>query len=57
MFVKNDRPQNALDEHKIILDHIIAQEPDKAGEAMRVHLKDVFEYSRSLKNQNENGKI
>lgn len=52
---KDGRFVNALDEHKIILKHIIAQEPEKAAEAMRTHLRDVFQYSQSLKNQQENG--
>ncbi len=46
---KDGRFYNALDEHKIILEHIIAQEPEKAATAMRVHLSDVVEYSQSLR--------
>ena len=46
---KDGRVHHALDEHKIILEHIIKQEADQAAEAMRIHLKDVFEYSQSLK--------
>ena len=48
---KDGRSENALDEHKIILEHIKAQRPEEAAEAMRVHLKDVFEYSQSLKRE------
>lgn len=39
----------SLDEHKQILDCIIKQKPDEAEEAMRVHLKDVVEFSLSYK--------
>ena len=49
---KDGRFYNALDEHQIILNHIIAQEPEAAAEAMRIHLKDVFEYSQTLKKNN-----
>lgn len=48
---KDGRSIEALEEHKVILEHIIAQEPELAAEAMRKHLKDVFEYSQSLKNR------
>ncbi len=41
--------RDALDEHNVILKHIIAQEPEEAAEAMRLHLKDVFDYSQSLR--------
>lgn len=40
--------RDALEEHNVIVKHIIAQEPEKAAEAMRMHLKEVFEYSRDL---------
>ncbi|NET31748.1 MAG: FadR family transcriptional regulator [Cyanothece sp. SIO1E1] len=43
----------ARDEHQDIVKHIIAQEPDKAVAAMKVHLRDVVEYSRSVKNESE----
>ena len=53
---KDGRFVKAMDEHQVILKHIIAQEPEKAAEAMRVHLQDVLEYSVSLKNgSNGNG--
>jgi len=45
----------ALDEHQIIFDHIIAQEPEKAADAMMKHLRDVFEYSRTLTKFGSNG--
>jgi GntR family transcriptional repressor for pyruvate dehydrogenase complex len=51
---KDGRFYRALDEHKIILHHIIDQEPDKAAEAMRNHLDDVMEYSYQLKTQLQN---
>lgn len=46
---KDGRFNRALDEHEVILKHIIAQEPTAAAAAMRTHLKDVLEYSQSLK--------
>lgn len=51
---KDDRPEDALSEHKIIMKHIVEQDPEKAAAAMRTHLKDVFEYSQSLKQQQGN---
>lgn len=51
----DSRLGTALDEHEIILQHIVAQEPEKAAEAMRTHLKDVFDYSQDLKNRQRNG--
>ncbi len=50
---KDDHFHKALEDHRIILKHIIAQEAELAAEAMRQHLKDVYDYSRNL---NENGK-
>ncbi|MEO1418277.1 MAG: FadR/GntR family transcriptional regulator [Bacteroidota bacterium] len=60
-FIKLDvcadgRPLRALEEHRIILDLIVAQEAEKAGEAMRTHLKEVYEYSQTLRKNNENMK-
>lgn len=46
---KDDRIKRSIGEHKEILGHIINQEPDLASEAMREHLKDVLEYSTSLR--------
>lgn len=48
---KDGRFYNALDEHKVILEHIIAQEPEKVATAIRVHLSDVSEYSQSLRTE------
>jgi len=48
---KDGRSVDALEEHRIILKHIIAKEPEKAAEAMRTHLTDVFEYSQKLNNK------
>lgn len=45
---KEDRPLEALEEHKVILQHIIDQKPEEASAAMRLHLKDVVDYSSSL---------
>ncbi|MEO0585862.1 MAG: FadR/GntR family transcriptional regulator [Bacteroidota bacterium] len=60
-FIKLDvcadgRPLRALEEHRIILDLIVAQDAEKAGEAMRTHLKEVYEYSQTLRKNNENMK-
>ncbi len=46
---KDDRNQDALSEHEVIVKHIIAQDADAAAEAMRIHLKEVYNYSQSLK--------
>ena len=46
---KDGRDIQALEEHRTILEHVINQEADKAAEAMRIHLKDVFAYSQTLK--------
>jgi GntR family transcriptional repressor for pyruvate dehydrogenase complex len=47
---KDDRVFKALEEHEIILKHIIAQEPEQAASAMRIHLQDVVDYSKGLSN-------
>ena len=49
---ENGRSINSLEEHEIIVDHIIAQNEDAAAVAMRAHLKDVLEFSKNLKQQN-----
>ncbi len=54
---KDGRFLKALDEHRIILDCIINHEPEQAAQAMRVHLKDVLDYSYTLKNENSNGQL
>jgi len=46
---KDGRDTQALKEHHLILDNIVAQNPDEAAQAMRIHLRDVFEYSQQLK--------
>jgi len=43
---KDGRFYRSLEEHNIILEHIINQQPDLAAKAMQEHLKDVVEYSR-----------
>ncbi len=45
---KEDRILEALEEHKVILQHIIDQKPEQASAAMRLHLNDVVDYSSSL---------
>lgn len=52
---KDGRSYDALREHETILQYIIKQEPEKAAEAMRFHLKVVFEYSQKLRRHNQNG--
>lgn len=42
---KDDRIQSTLEEHREILDQIIAQNSVGAQEAMRNHLKDILDYS------------
>lgn len=46
---KEDRASKPLEEHRVILQHIIAQEPDLATKAMQHHLKDVITYAEQLK--------
>jgi len=46
---KDGRFYRSLEEHKIILDHIVNQEPELAAKAMEEHLQDVTEYSRNFK--------
>lgn len=48
---KDDRVNHALAEHEIILKHINRQEPEEAAAAMRTHLREVFEYSQTLKGE------
>ena len=42
------RYRRSLEEHKIILQHIVDQNSEAAAEAMREHLKEVLEYSQTL---------
>ncbi|MEL7118065.1 MAG: FadR/GntR family transcriptional regulator [Bacteroidota bacterium] len=46
---KDNRSFQAMEEHEVILKHIIAKEPEAASDAMFNHLRDVFEYSQNLK--------
>lgn len=48
---KDGRFIQALEEHRLIVDYISRQEAEKAAEAMRVHLKDVLEYSYTVKSE------
>lgn len=45
----NGRYYKSLEEHRVILSHIIGQRPKQAADAMRIHLKDVLEYSKMLR--------
>ncbi len=46
---KEDRIFKPLEEHKIILKYIEAQEPELAAQAMQSHLQDVIDYSKNVK--------
>ncbi len=46
---KDGRFNQAMEEHKVILQHILDKNPDLAAKAMEEHLKDVIEYSGTLK--------
>ena len=46
------RSLRALEEHKVILQHIRNQNAEAAASAMEDHLKDVLEYSSKLKKEN-----
>ena len=46
---KDGRFYQSLEEHKIILDHIVNKEPELAAIAMRGHLNEVMDYSKTLK--------
>jgi len=45
---KDGRFYKSLEEHKVILEHIVNQQPELAAKAMEEHLRDVIEYSRIL---------
>ena len=46
---KDGRFYKSLEEHKVILDHIVNQAPELAAKAMAEHLQDVIAYSKKLK--------
>ncbi len=46
---KDGRFYKSLEEHKVILEHIVNQEPELAAKAMEEHLQDVTDYSKRLK--------
>lgn len=48
---KDGRFYRSLEEHKILLEHIVNQEPELAAKAMKAHLKDVIDYSKTLKKE------
>lgn len=52
---KDERAFDALEEHEIILQHIQDKNPELAAEAMKHHLKDVFNYSKQLRQAKSNG--
>jgi len=43
----NDKILRSINEHHIILDHIVNQDAEAASAAMETHLKDVLEFSKS----------
>lgn len=47
---KDGRSSRALQEHEMILKYIKGEKPELAREAMRGHLSEVYEYSRTLTN-------
>ncbi len=46
---KDGRFYRSLEEHNIILEHIVNQQPELAAKVMQEHLKDVIEYSQNIK--------
>ena len=44
------RAELAVEQHQTILQYIAEKNPDKAGESIREHLKDISEYVKTLKN-------
>lgn len=45
---KDGRDYKALEEHKVIFNHIINQEPKEAAEAMKIHLNEVLIHSKQM---------
>ena len=43
------RTQKSVEEHEILLQHIIDREPEKAGVAIKEHLREISEYVKTLK--------
>lgn len=54
---KDGRFYQSLEEHEVILEHIVNQEPELAAKAMEEHLQDVIEYSQLLKKKSMFQKI
>ena len=48
---KDGRFYRSLEEHKILLEHIVNREPDLAAKAMGEHLKDVIDYSKTIQKE------
>ena len=53
--IYKEKPATIINEHAIIFEHILAQEPEKAAAAMRIHLKELLDYSQRLKKRKGNG--
>jgi len=45
-----------INEHEDIMEYIVAKESGNAAASMRMHLKDIFDYSQKLKHRKGNGK-
>ncbi|MEM7103220.1 MAG: FadR/GntR family transcriptional regulator [Bacteroidota bacterium] len=54
---KDDRGLRALEEHEQILKKIIAKDAEGAAEAMKIHLKEVTDYTRTMKGKEGNGTV
>ncbi|MEM9896608.1 MAG: FCD domain-containing protein [Bacteroidota bacterium] len=52
---KNKTATAVIDEHEIILKHIVTLEPERAEQAMRQHLQDMYHYSQHSKSREGNG--
>ncbi|NMM48888.1 FadR/GntR family transcriptional regulator [Marinigracilibium pacificum] len=52
---EGDRPKIALEEHKVILEHIENQEPELASIAMKAHLNDLLNYSNKQNKHKTDG--
>ena len=45
------RTEVAIEQHELLLQHIIDRDPVKAGEAIKAHLSDISEYVKTLKHE------
>lgn len=54
---EDDRFLKTVDEHEEILNYILKQEVQSAGDAMRAHLQEVLEFSTNMKNMEKGNNI